>query len=65
MKRTLSALAALTLFACADETSRDSFIGYIEAEYVYVATPEAGWLVDAAVREGDEVSVGQRLFSLE
>jgi HlyD family secretion protein len=39
--------------------------GYIEGEYVYVASPLAGELASLPVARGDQVVPGQELFSLE
>src|SRR5262245_60706847 len=39
--------------------------GYVEGEYVYVASPLAGTLETLAVRRGDQVSAGVPLFSLD
>lgn len=58
-------LFAAVLSGCDGKTDGDRFIGYAEAEYVYVAPPEAGWLTEAPVREGDVVAVGDLLFSLD
>ncbi|MGA2279893.1 MAG: efflux RND transporter periplasmic adaptor subunit [Verrucomicrobiota bacterium] len=41
------------------------FQGYIEGEYVYVASPLGGALTNLAVARGDEVKAGQMLFELE
>ena len=41
------------------------FQGYIEGEYVYVASPLAGALTTLAVARGDTVKPGQPLFELE
>ena len=41
------------------------FQGYIEGEYVYVASPLGGALTNLAVARGDEVKAGQLLFELE
>ena len=41
------------------------FQGYIEGEYVYVASPLGGTLTNLAVARGDAVQVGQLLFALE
>ena len=41
------------------------FQGYIEGEYVYVASPLGGALTNLAVARGDEVKTGQLLFELE
>ena len=44
---------------------RTQFQGYIEGEYVYVASPLGGTLQNLAVARGDEVEAGQLLFQLE
>lgn len=41
------------------------FQGYIEGEYVYVASPLGGALTNLAVARGDTVKAGQLLFALE
>jgi HlyD family secretion protein len=60
----LAAFAALLLAGCA-KNSPDSFQGYIEGEYVYVASPLGGALTNLAVTRGDSVKAGQLLFELE
>lgn len=57
---TLACLGA----ACTND-ERGVYIGYVEAEYVYVAPPEAGWLVETHVREGGTVASGDVLFELD
>ena len=58
------ALAAL-LFAGCSQNSRNVFQGYVEGEYVYIASPLGGTLTNLAVARGDEVKSGQLLFILE
>jgi HlyD family secretion protein len=41
------------------------FQGYVEGEYVYVASPLGGTLTNLAVARGDQVKSGQLLFTLE
>ena len=41
------------------------FQGYIEGEYVYVASPLGGALTNLAVARGDEITGGRLLFELE
>lgn len=41
------------------------FLGYVEAEYVRVASPIAGSLVSLPMKRGMTVNSGQRLFTLE
>ena len=55
------ALAALFAAGCSPNSS-NVFQGYIEGEYVYVASPLGGALTNLAVARGDEVKAGQLLF---
>jgi HlyD family secretion protein len=57
--------AALALLAGCSGNSSNTFQGYVEGEYVYVAPPLGGALDDLAVARGDEVTNGQLLFTLE
>jgi HlyD family secretion protein len=58
------ALAALFAAGCSPNSSNE-FQGYIEGEYVYVASPLGGALTNLAVARGDGVKAGQLLFELE
>jgi HlyD family secretion protein len=58
------ALAALLPAGCSPDSS-NRFQGYIEGEYVYVASPLGGALTNLAVARGDSVKTGQLLFELE
>ncbi len=60
----LAAFAALLLAGCG-KNSTGSYQGYIEGEYVYVASPLGGALTNLAVARGDSVKAGQLLFELE
>lgn len=53
------------LFAGCAPNSANEFQGYIEGEYVYVASPLGGALTNLAVARGDSVTNGQMLFTLE
>ncbi len=57
-------LAAALLGGCA-KNSANNFQGYIEGEYVYVASPLGGALDKLAVARGNTVKKGQLLFELE
>lgn len=59
-----SALAMALITGCSDNSS-GLYQGYIEGEYVYVASPLGGALVNLAVSRGDSVKAGQLLFELE
>lgn len=39
------------------------YVGYLEADYVYVAPAAGGRLVDLAVKEGEPIAVGDMLFT--
>ena len=56
---------ALALLAGCSKNSTGRFQGYIEGEYVYVASPMAGALTNLSVARGDSVTNGQMLFELE
>src|SRR5450432_3628447 len=57
-------LAAVFLAGCSRNSDHE-FQGYVEGEYVYVASPLGGALTNLAVARGDEVKSGQLLFTLE
>jgi HlyD family secretion protein len=59
-----AALATIFVAGCS-ENSSGAFQGYVEGEYVYVASPLGGALTNLAVARGDEVKSGQLLFELE
>ena len=60
----LSALAALALAGCA-KSRPTGYQGYLEGEFVYVASPLAGRLETLAVQKGARVASGAPLFTLE
>ena len=57
-------LLAVFVTGCSPNSSNE-FQGYLEGEYVYVASPLGGTLENLAVARGDQVATGQRLFQLE
>jgi HlyD family secretion protein len=57
-------LSAVFITGCSGKSS-GVFQGYIEGEYVYVASPLGGTLTNLAVARGEDVKVGQLLFELE
>jgi HlyD family secretion protein len=59
-----AALATVLLPGCSGD-SAGMYQGYIEGEYVYVASPLGGQLLNLAVARGDSVKTGQLLFELE
>ncbi|MEM7764759.1 MAG: HlyD family efflux transporter periplasmic adaptor subunit [Pseudomonadota bacterium] len=59
----LFAIAGATLGCQPNEPQ--PIIGYVEADWLYVAAPDAGWLTTVEVEEGDIVAVGDLLFTLD
>ena len=64
MKRLFLLVALGALTACGSPPS-DAMQGYGEADYIYLASQESGVLSAVAVREGDSVEVGARVFALD
>ncbi|MFO1316639.1 MAG: HlyD family efflux transporter periplasmic adaptor subunit [Burkholderiales bacterium] len=62
--RATALLAALALAGCA-ERAPGGYQGYVEGEFVNVASPIAGRLDRLAVRRGDEIAVNASLYALE
>jgi HlyD family secretion protein len=56
---------AIAFFAGCSSNTPGQFQGYIEGEYVRVASPLGGALTNLAVARGDEVNTGRLLFQLE
>jgi len=65
MKRALCLLAVAGLLAACSRSASTRVQGYVEGEFVYVASPLAGQLETLAVRRGQEVKPGDPLFALE
>ena len=61
----LLVLAVGLFFAGCSPNPAGEFEGYIEGEYVYVASPLGGALTNLAVARGDSVTNSQLLFTLE
>ena len=65
MSRMVSLLiAALLLSACGAE-EEEAWLGYAEGEQAFIAPPQPGWLTSIEVERGEEVAVGDALFSLD
>jgi HlyD family secretion protein len=54
----------LVLGSCGDPP-KNRFQGYVEGEFVYVASPLAGQLEMLSVQRGQQVTAGQSLFALD
>lgn len=59
------AATALTIVACNPSPSTGTYQGYLEAEYVYVASPLGGALESLAVERGRKITAGEALFELD
>jgi HlyD family secretion protein len=60
----IGTLVVLFLTGCSDRPN-DRFQGYVEGEFVYVASPLAGTLEKLHVRRGAQVKAGDPLFALD
>jgi HlyD family secretion protein len=60
----LCVLIGLLLAGCGTK-QRDTFQGYVEGNFVYIASPLPGTLAELDVARGDDVDSGQTLFRLE
>ncbi|GGJ13545.1 HlyD family secretion protein [Neoroseomonas lacus] len=65
MKRMAWLLVALTIAGCDKPPDEGSFQGYVDADYLRIAAPEAGWLTAVPVANGAQVAAGAPLFSLD
>src|SRR5947207_497201 len=63
--RVAGALMLLLLLGSCSDRPNDRFQGYVEGEFVYVASPLAGQLETLSVQRGQQVTSGQPLFSLD
>jgi len=60
-----AAVALLALLAGCRRESSERVQGYVEGEYVYVASPHAGALETLHVQRGAQVNKGDPLFALD
>ena len=60
----IAVVGAAVLVAC-NRPPSDRVQGYVEGEFVYVASPFAGQLETLSVRRGGQVRTGDALFALE
>lgn len=61
---TVPTVLLLFLTGC-DRDTAPSWQGYAEGEYVYIAAPRGGRLLELAVRKGETVTTGALLFRLD
>lgn len=64
MRSVLGVLLAAALLGC-ERNPGDEWQGYIEGEYVMLASPYAGQLQKLYVRRGDQAAAGKPVFALE
>src|ERR1700730_3443675 len=64
VKMSTAILALFVMPGCRDRPN-DRFQGYVEGEFVYVASPLAGQLETLSVQRGQQVTAGQPLFALD
>src|SRR5437762_10158798 len=65
LMRAAGALLLLLLVGSCSDPPKSRFQGYVEGEFVYVASPLAGTLESLRVRRGDQVKAGDPLFALD
>jgi len=65
LMRAAGALILLLLVASCSDPPKNRFQGYVEGEFVYVASPLAGQLEMLSVQRGQQVTTGQALFALD
>ncbi len=65
LARAAGALMALFFIGSCSDPPKNHFQGYVEGEFVYVASPLAGTLESLHVRRGDQVKAGDPLFGLD
>ena len=64
MTKWLLAALALTLAGC-NEKRDPGFQGWVEADMIFVSPDESGRVTRLLVREGDQVKVGDQLYSVD
>lgn len=64
MMRAIVLLLAVFAAACGRSAS-DTMQGYGEADYIYLASQDAGVIGELYVREGDVIAAGARVFALD
>jgi HlyD family secretion protein len=65
LMRVAGALLLLLLVGGCSDPPKNRFQGYVEGEFVYVASPLAGQLETLSVQRGHQVTTGQPLFALD
>lgn len=63
--RWLPVLTIFALLGCSEIAEKTTFTGYVEAELIYIAAPQSGWITQSGVTAGQRVSPGELVFTLE
>lgn len=58
-------LCCVSVIGCQDKHKPTQFLGYVEANWVYISSPQAGWIKAAFQQEGARVKVDELLFELD
>ena len=65
MLRMMILIAAALVLAACDKPASTGLLGYVEADYVYAAPVSGGRIAQVAVKRGDTVTAGSKLFTLD
>ena len=65
MTRRLAIIALTILLAACSPDENTHWLGYVEGETVLVAPPQPGWVTSLNVQRGQQVKVGDPLFTLD
>ncbi len=63
--RSMAALALTALLGGCNEARNPGYQGWVEADMIFVSPDESGRVTKLNVREGDEVKIGDQLFSVD
>jgi HlyD family secretion protein len=65
MTRRLAIIAFTILLAACSPDENTHWLGYVEGETVLVAPPQPGWITTLNVQRGQQVKIGDALFTLD
>jgi HlyD family secretion protein len=65
MRSAIAALVCTSLVACSSKPADDAWQGYMEGEFMLLASPYAGQLQKLMVRRGERIEAGKPVFVLE
>lgn len=64
-KLSIALLCISSLVGCNADPQQTVFTGYVEAELVYIAAPQAGWIEDMPWQAGEQININQLAFALD